>query len=127
LLNLLYLVLKLDCHLVDLGTLHVLMVNGVASDWLGHALLSSLSLEVLLGGLTLSEFVYHELLHLDDVDNVEGCLDVVEGHDAELAGDRAVAVLSQDYKEAVQELTSHLGLHVGAHMELVLHLEVGVL
>ena len=58
------------------------MVHVISLDLLIYAVLLVVFVHVVQKLVTFSEFVYHELLKLDNVDNVEQGLHLVEDHDA---------------------------------------------
>lgn len=58
------------------------MVHVISLDLLIYAVLLVVFVHVVQKLVTFSEFVYHELLKLDNVDNVEQGLHLVEHHDA---------------------------------------------
>lgn len=77
LLQLHHLVFKLSCHLVDLCTLHVLMVHMVPLDLLIYSILLVVFVHVVDKLVSLTEFVYHKLLELDNVDHIEQGLHLI--------------------------------------------------
>ena len=80
----LYLVFELNRHLIDLGTLHVQVVDVVLLyDFVDTKFLirSNKRLDM---NVTETELVDHELLKTNDVDDVEDALEVVKDHDADL-------------------------------------------
>lgn len=58
------------------------MVHVISLDLLIYAVLLVVFVHVVQKLVTFSEFVYHELLKLDNVDNVEQGLHLIENHDA---------------------------------------------
>jgi uncharacterized membrane protein YdbT with pleckstrin-like domain len=58
------------------------VVHVISLDLLIYAVLLVVFVHVVQKLVTFSEFVYHELLKLDNVDNVEQGLHLVEYHDA---------------------------------------------
>lgn len=91
--ELLHLVLQLSGHLVDLGRLHVLVIDVVSLDFLVNAVLFVELVHVVEQLMSLSELVDHESLKLDDINHVKEGLYLIEDHDAQLIGNAAVAVL----------------------------------
>ena len=58
------------------------MVHVISLDLLIYAVLLVVFVHVVQKLVTFSEFVYHELLKLDNVDNIEQGLHLIENHDA---------------------------------------------
>ena len=58
------------------------MVHVISLDLLIYAVLLVVFVHIVQKLVTFSEFVYHELLKLDNVDNVEQGLHLIENHDA---------------------------------------------
>ena len=86
----LYLVFELNRHLIDLGTLHVQVVDVVLLyDFVDTKFLVR-SNEGLDMNVTETELVDHELLKTNDVNDVEDALEVIEDHDADLVSYAAV-------------------------------------
>ena len=55
--------------------------------------------------MTFSEFIDHELLKLDNVNDIEQGLHLVEHHDAKLVSYAAVAVFSHHYEKRFHDLS----------------------
>lgn len=77
-------VLELDGHLIDLRTLHVVVVNLVPPDGSVVALLLVLYDQLVLHVVSPRKFINYESLHCHDVHNVELGLDVVQDENGHL-------------------------------------------
>lgn len=94
----------------------------VSFDCCGAATFSVLCVLVVEMLVSLSEFLDHEFLELDDVDNIKQCLNVVKDHNAELASDTAVAVFPCDYEHSLHELAAQALTQIVLHMNWLIML-----
>jgi len=78
------LVLQLNSQLVDLSRLHVVMVELVSLDHSWVLALSVSLVHVRQEFMSLTEFMKHELLKGDNVNNIKLILGLVQDQDAEL-------------------------------------------
>ena len=67
----LYFIFKLYCHLIDLGTLHVFMVDLVSLYNLVVAWILIVFDEIIEHLVSVTKFVYHKFLHANNVYYVE--------------------------------------------------------
>ncbi len=111
-----HLVFELASHLIYLSTLHVQVVDLVPfyCCWVTtFSVFSMLIVEML---VSVSELLNHELLELNDVDDIKKCLDVVHDHDAELASDAAVTVFSCNEEDSFQKLATQSFTQILLHV-----------
>jgi hypothetical protein len=98
--------------LVDLGGLHVLVIDVVSLDFLVDAVMLVILMHIIQQLMSLSELVNHESLKLDDINHVKKSFYLIEDHDAKLIGYAAVAVISHYQKEGLDNLASYSGTHI---------------
>lgn len=115
-----YAVFQLSCHLIDLGRLHVHVVDPESLDyyWLsslvnlntGVYFLSNfiikLLLQVFVKLMPLLKFRYHEFLQLRHVDDVIHSHDLAEDGQTDLVCDGAVAETAHHYEERLDQVSS---------------------
>jgi len=90
-----------------LGALHVQVVYLIAFDGLVAAIFSVFGMLVIQVLVTLSEFLDHKLLELNDVDDIKHGLHVVEDHYAQLTCNATVAIVTNDQQHCSHNLTAH--------------------
>ena len=82
------------------------MVHVISLDLLIYPVLLVVFMHIVQKLVALSEFVYHELLELHNIDNIEQGLHLVEHHDAQLVRYAAVAEFSHHNEERFHNLSS---------------------
>lgn len=82
--------LQLHCDLVDLRTLHVVMINLVSSNELIDTFILVGHNQLMLSVVPFGKLVDHELLHCYYVNDVILGFDVVQDQNAQLIGNAAV-------------------------------------
>ena len=83
------------------------MVDVISLNFLVDSILFVVFVHIIQELMTLSKFVNHELLKLNNINDVEKSLNLVEDHYAELISYAAVAVLSHNKEKCFHDLASY--------------------
>jgi hypothetical protein len=98
LLDALYFLFELYCDLIHLSTLHVVVINLISSYRAVITLFLVLYNHFVVHMVPVSKFIDHELLHLDNVNDIHLCFDGVKNQNTDLTGYTTKAVIFKDKK-----------------------------